>query len=75
MLNKPFFELVNDVLNLPDTSIDCKYFSCQSTHFVAKKQKENVEAIISKGINPKENQDCKMAKMIITDILKEIEKL
>lgn len=71
---KPFFELVQEVLNFPNQAVECNYFICQNIHFTAQKQKENVEAILAKGIDPRKSKDCILAKKIIIEILIELNK-
>lgn len=69
---KPFFDLIQEVLNFPNQAVDCKHFSCGNTHFTATKQKEIVQAIIEKKIDPRTNKDCQRAKSIVIDILKQL---
>ena len=69
---KPFFELCDLVLTFDNQKVDCAHFISLNTHFTATKQKEIVEAIIAKGINPRTNKDCQRAKEIIIEILKQL---
>lgn len=69
---KSFFDLVKMVYEFPNQSVECQHFICKNTHFTALKQKEIVEAIISKGINPRTNKDCQRAKEIIIEVLKQL---
>jgi hypothetical protein len=69
---KSFFDLIQDVLNFPNQSVECTFFRCLNTHFTATKQKEIVEAIIEKKIDPRKNKDCQRAKGIIIEILKQL---
>lgn len=69
---KPFFELCDLVLNFTNQKVECQHFICANTNFTATKQKEIVEAIIAKGINPRNNKDCQRAKEIIIEVLKQL---
>jgi hypothetical protein len=71
---KSFFDLVKMVYEFPNQSAECQHFICKNTHFTATKQKEIVEAIIEKGIDPRKSKDCILAKKIIIEILIELNK-
>jgi len=74
-LNKlTFFELVADIFTVENQYVETKYFICKNTHFTATKQKEIVEAIIAKGIDPRKSKECIKAKQRIIEILIELNK-
>ena len=69
---KSFFDLVNMVYEFPNQKVDCNHFIAFNSHFTATKQKEIVEAIIEKKIDPRTNKDCQRAKGIIIEVLKQL---
>ena len=69
---KPFFELVKEVFKFDNQKVDCNHFIVFNSHFTATKQKEIVDAIIEKGIDPRTNKDCQRAKGIVIEILKQL---
>lgn len=69
---KPFFELCDMVLKFDNQKVDCGNFISQNSHFSVTKQKEIVQAIIEKKMDPRTNKDCQRAKIIVIEILKQL---
>lgn len=69
---KPFSELCDLVLAFDNQKVDCGHFISQNSYFSVMKQKEIVQAIIDKKIDPRTNKDCQRAKSIVIEILKQL---
>ncbi len=69
---KTFLELCDLVLKFDNQKVDCGHFISMNSHFSVMKQKEIVQAIIDKKIDPRTNKDCQRAKSIVIEILKQL---
>lgn len=70
-----FNEICDAILSYNDQRVETGNFVCPSSHFTVKKQREIVDAIIESGADLKNSNQAHRSKGIVTEILKELEKL
>lgn len=70
-----FNEICDAILSHDDQRVETGNFVCPSSHFTVKKQREIVDAIIESGVDLKKSNQAHRSKGIVTEILKELEKL
>jgi hypothetical protein len=70
-----FNEICDAILSHDDQRVETGNFVCPSSHFTVKKQHEIVDAIIESGADLKKSNQAHRSKGIVTEILKELEKM
>ena len=70
-----FNEICDAIMSYEDQRVETGNFVCPSTHFTVKKQREIIQSLIDSGADLKTSKQAHQSKGIVTEILKELEKL
>ena len=70
-----FNEICDAIMSHEDQRVETGNFVCLSSHFTVKKQREIIASLIESGADLKNSKQAHQSKGIVTEILKELEKL
>ena len=70
-----FNEICDAIMSYEDQRVETGNFVCPSTHFTVQKQREIIQSLIESGADLKISKQAHKSKGIVTEILKELEKL
>ena len=70
-----FNEICDAIMSHKDQRVDTGNFVCPSTYFTVQKQREIIQSLVESGADLKTSKQANKSKGIVTEILKELEKL
>lgn len=70
-----FNEICDAIMSHEDQSVETGNFICPSSHFTVQKQREIIQSLVESGADMKRSNQAHKSKGIVTEILKELEKL
>lgn len=70
-----FNEICDAIMSYEDQRVETGNFVCPSTHFTVQKQREIITSLIESGADLKNSKQAHKSKGIVSEILKELEKL